>query len=158
MAAIAATARLHVTGLRNAPKLKGFADVLGDGLLDLLHFLLRIQETARNRVFQERLAMLFKIIYFRIGQLQPRVAFLMKHVPFGDQRVVLPAGGVIRQKGFYFLAQGLHFGPVKNGPAKFLCLLDHNCVFGLSLHNMFSRQGDFTALPVNTPQLGQKGK
>src|SRR5580698_9983499 len=94
MAAIAATARLHVTGLRNAPKLKGFADVLGDGLLDLLHFLLRIQETARNRVFQERLAMLFKIIYFRIGQLQPRVAFLMKHVPFGDQRVVLPAGGV----------------------------------------------------------------
>jgi len=47
-AAAAAGAGFHVAFLGNAAQFKGLGDVLDDGLLELLHVLLRIQKAARD--------------------------------------------------------------------------------------------------------------
>lgn len=134
MAPVPAAAGTEIAGFRNVAELKGFADVLGDRLLDALHFILGIEETAGDRILQKGFAMFLEIVDFGFLQRQAVVALLLEQVALGNERVILTAGGVIGNESVNFLAQGFDFRLVEDDLAKFFGLLDDNCFFSLSLH------------------------
>jgi hypothetical protein len=137
MTAVTAAAGVEVGGFRDAAEFKGLADILGDGLLDALHFVLRVKKPAGDGVFEEGFAMLLKIIYLGFLQGEAGLAFLLEQIAFDNQRVVLAASGVVGQEGLDFAAKRLDFGLVQDGLAKVLRLLDYNGFIDLSLHNRF---------------------
>jgi hypothetical protein len=141
-ATTAAAAGFEVAGFRDAAQLKTLADVLHDRLLDALHLVLSVEKSARNFIFQEGFADLFKIIDLGFFQLQPGVALLLEKFTLGDERVVLAADGVIGEENIDLLAQGLDFRLVQDGLAKFPGFLDDDRFFGLSLHKLLLPRAD----------------
>jgi hypothetical protein len=143
MAAIAAAATgFEIAGFRNAAEFKTLADILHDGLLDTLHFLLGVEEAAGDFVLQKRFAELFKIVDLGFFQLHPGMALLLKKFALGDQRVVLAADGVGGEERFNLLAQALDFGLVQDSLAKFLRFLNDDRFFSLSLHKLLLPRAD----------------
>lgn len=141
MAAASAATGFHIGRGGDFAEFKGFADVLGDGLLDFLHFFLGIQKAAGDGILEEGFAMFLKIIYFGVVQSQTGVAFLVENVPFGNQRVILATSGVIREEGFNLAAKGLDFRLVKDGLAEFPGFRCDGRFFSLSVHNCIGLPG-----------------
>jgi hypothetical protein len=156
----AAATGFEVAGFGDAAELEGLTDILADGLLDFLHFVLGIEEAAGDGIFQEGFAEFFEVVDFAFFQFEAGMALLLEEVALGDEGVVLTADDVIGEESLDLSAQGLDFRLVQNGLAKFFRLLDDDRFFGLSLHNIFW----FRAARVlprqrhNTPQVGGKCK
>jgi hypothetical protein len=131
-----ATAGFDVARFGDTAQLETLADIANDGLLDLLHFVLSIEKTARDSVFQERFAEFFELVDFGFLEVHAGVALLLEQISLGNQDVVLAADGVVGEESFYFLAQCLDLGPIEDGLAKFLRLLEDDCVFSVSVHKL----------------------
>lgn len=136
MASATAAAGFEIAGFRDMAEFETFADVLGDGLLDALHFILGVEKTAGDGVLEKGFTMLLEIVDFSFFQRQAVMAFLLEEIAFGDQGIVLAAGGVVGDEGVDFQTQGFDFRLIKNGLAEFPGFLDDHCFFGLSLHNI----------------------
>src|SRR5258706_5893966 len=134
-AAAAAGAGFHVAFLGNAAQFKGLGDVLDDGLLELLHVLLRIQKAARDGIVHEGIAHLLEILYFRAVQGLTGLLLLLERLALGDEDVILAAGFVVGLERGDALAHGADIGLVENGLAEFAGLLGNDVFFGLGLHN-----------------------
>lgn len=134
-AAVPAGAGIHVAFLGDAAQFKGLGDVLDDGLLQLLHVLLRIQKAARDGVVHEGIAQLLEILDFRAVQSLAGLLLLLERLAFGDEDVILAAGLVVGFERGDALAHGADIGLVENGLAEFAGLLDDDVFFSLSLHN-----------------------
>src|SRR5260370_3999851 len=134
-AAAAAGAGFHVAFLGNAAQFKGLGDVLDDGLLELLHVLLRIKKAARDGIVHEAIAQLLEILDLRAIQGLTGLLLLLERLAFGDEDVILAAGFVVGLDRGDALAHGADIRLVENGLAEFAGLLDDDVFFGLSLHN-----------------------
>ena len=97
-AAVAAAGVAEVFGGGNTAGFERFRDVFLNRVLQVVKFLLRIEETARNGIGQQRVALFFKIGDFRAVQRQGVLLFFLKHLALGDQAFVLAARCVIGQK------------------------------------------------------------
>jgi hypothetical protein len=136
-AAVAAGAGFEITLGGDAAQFERFGDVLGDGLLQLVHVFLGIEEPARDRVLQKRIAQLFEVADFGILQGNARLLLLLERLAASHQGIVLTADIVVGHEGVDILAHGANVGLVKDSLAKFLGFLDDNALFSLGLHNLF---------------------
>jgi hypothetical protein len=134
-AAVAAGAGFHVAFFGDAAKFKSLGDVLDDGLLELLHVFLRIQEAARDGIIHKGIAQLLEILDFRAIEGLAGLLLLLESLAFGNEDVILAAGLVVGLERGDALAHGADIGLVKNGLAEFAGLLDDDVFFSLSLHN-----------------------
>jgi hypothetical protein len=161
-AALATGAGFKVAFLGNAAEFESLAHVLGDGFLDLLHFLLRIEEAAGDRIVQEGFAQFFKGGDFALGERRAGVLLFVQEFALGHQGLVVAAGLVIGHEGFNILAEGADVRLIKDGLAKFLGLLNDSGFFGLGVHNVsvFPAAGVmvFSNRRDNTPHDGGFGK
>jgi hypothetical protein len=135
-AAAAAGAGFHVTFLGDSAEFKSLADVLGDGFLHLLHFLLRIEETAGDRIVEEGFAQLFKGGDFALGEGRAGVLLFMEHFALGHQGLVVAAGLVVGHEDFNVLAQGADVRLVEDGLTELLRFLEDSGFFNLGWHNV----------------------
>jgi hypothetical protein len=124
--AVTATATIAATAFafkirfgRHAAELEGFADELIDGLMNVVHFLLRFEETARDGIGQDGFAFLFESGDFLAAQLLGALLFLLERLAFGHESLVLSAGFFVGNKSLDSLASGTHLGLVQNGLAEF---------------------------------------
>jgi len=134
-ATVAAGAGVEVAFHGDAAQLKSLGDVLGDGLLQFLHFLLGIEVIAGDRVFQEGVARLFEISDLTSVQRKAGLLFLLEQLSFDHEGVVLAAGLVISHESLDFLPQRADLGLIQDGLAEFPGFLGDNRVFSLGLHN-----------------------
>lgn len=135
-AAAATRAGVELAFFRDATEFNGFAYHGDNRLLHLLHVFLGIEETARDRVAEERFAELLEVGDFSAIQRHAGLLFLLQGLALHHQGVVLTAGLFIGHERFNFLTHGLKFGLIKNGLAKFPGLLCNDAFFDLSLHNL----------------------
>jgi hypothetical protein len=135
-AAAAAGAGFHVAFLGDAAEFKGLADILGDGFLHLLHFLLGIKEAAGDGIVEKGFAQLFKGGDFTLGERRAGVLLFMQHFALGHEGLVVAAGLVIGHENFNVLAQGTDVRLVEDGLAEFLRFLDDSGFFNLGRHNV----------------------
>ena len=134
-AAIAATAfSFKIRFGRHATQFKGLAHKLIDGLVHMMHFLLRFQETARDRVAQHRVTFLFERGNFLAGQLLGALLLLLERLAFGHEAFVLSFGFVVRDELVDRLTGGAHLRLVQNRLAEFPGLLGYQAVLS-RLHN-----------------------
>ena len=134
-AAVAAGAVVKVAFLRDAAEFEGLADVLGDGLLQLVHLLLGIKETAANRVVDEGFAEFFKGGDFGVAQGRAGTLLVLKGLALGHQGFVLALGAVVGHENVNLLAHGADVRLFEEGLAKFAGFLDDRGFFSLSEHN-----------------------
>src|SRR5882724_4484557 len=134
-AAAAARAGIHVAFLGDTAEFKGLGDVLDDGLLELLHVLLRVEKAAGDGIVHKGIAQLLEILDFRAVQGLAGLLFLLERLALGDEDVILAAGLVVGFERGDALAHGADIGLVQNGLAEFAGLLGDDVFFSLSLHN-----------------------
>jgi hypothetical protein len=134
---------------------EGLADLFGDLLLDLLHFLLRIHEAFGDWIGEEDVALPVEGGDFGAGQGVALVLFVVKLLAGFAQQLVLALGVGIGHEGFHPLADALELGLLDDGFAKFTGLAQ-NSVFGLNdcLHNFYGLMAP-VGRPHNLPALGK---
>jgi hypothetical protein len=126
MAAFAAGA--HVLGGWQASQFQRLGYVLIHGLMHLVHFLLCIEESARDGITHQGFTLFFELGNFLAGQGLRALLLLLKHLSFGHQVFVLGAGFFVRDKRLNPLARRPHAGLIQNRLAKFFGLL-HDLIF-----------------------------
>jgi len=104
--AVAAAGVAEVFGGGNAAGFERLGDIFLNRVLQVVQFLLRIEETARNGIGQQRVALFLEIGDFRAVQRQGVLLFFLQRLAFGDQAFVLAARGSIGQKRINPLAGG----------------------------------------------------
>jgi hypothetical protein len=157
-AGTATAAGFEIAFFGDAAKFKGFADVLGNGLLNFLHAFLGVEETAGDGVFQKSVAEAVEIFDFGIGELGAGVLLLLERLAFHHEGVVLAANGVVSGEGIELLPHGANLGFVQDGLAEFAGFGDESGGFDLSFHNLNCYQVLDFVTGFNTPQAGHKCK
>jgi len=118
-AAVPAGAFLQIGLGRNAAKFKCFGNVFLDGMLKLVQFLLRVQKVAGGWIFQQIIAVLFKIGDFRAVKRLSVVLLFVKRVAFAHHRFILAERPGIGPERVNAPADGHHFRLFNDGLAKF---------------------------------------
>ena len=95
----AAAAAAKVVFGRRASELKGFGDVTPNELLDGLDFLLSIEETTHNRIFQHAVALCFEGLHLVLGDSPTSLLAMLQHLALLHEGVVLVAGLSILEEG-----------------------------------------------------------
>src|SRR5260370_33156305 len=133
---------------------KRLADVFLDGLLDLVQFLLRVQESARHRVLHQRIAMLLEVRNLLARQGQGHLLLLLQRLAFGHEPVVMCAGLFVPQQGIDPLADRAHGGLLQNRLAELSWLLQDRRLFNRRLHShdRFSQRAQ-ASLPFGASAL-----
>jgi hypothetical protein len=127
-AAAAAGAFFQIGGHRQPAQFNRLGNMFLDGTLDRVQFFLRVEETARHGIAQQRLAVFFKVGNFRRFQHLAVMLFFLERLAFVHQRFILAARAVVGHERLDALADGDHFRLGDDGLAKFLCLfLDGGC-------------------------------
>ena len=138
-----ATARtaFKIGFFRHAAEFKSFADVLGNRLLNLLEFLLGVEETATDGVIHKAIPQSFEFRDLRVFQGFAVVLLLLQGLALEHQGVVLGADGRVGEKGVDLAAQGLDVRLVKDGLAQFLGLLNDDGLFNANECLRRAREG-----------------
>ena len=97
-AAGAAGAFLQIGFGRHAAQLERLGNLLLDGMLERVQFLLRVQKTAGGGILQQLIAVLFKIGDFHAVERLSVVLLFVKRVAFAHHGFVLAARAGIGQK------------------------------------------------------------
>lgn len=135
-AAMAAAAALfQVRLVWHAAQFESLAHELVDGLMHVMHFFLRFEETAGDGIAQERLTFFFKRGNFRPGQLLRALLLLLESLALGHERFVLRAGFFVSDESFDTLARRPHGGFIQNSLAEFPGLFGNQTVLS-RLHNL----------------------
>ena len=121
-----------------AAKFERFGDVLLDRMLHLVQFFLGVEETVRNRVSHQLVAMLLEIGDFFAAERQGHLLLLLQSLALVDQAVILSSGLVVPHERIDALADGLHRGLVEDGLAEFLGFLQDRRLVNGALHNQYS--------------------
>lgn len=136
-AAGATGAGVKIAFLGDAAKLEGLADVLRNGALHLLHFLLGIEKAAGDGIGQKTFAELLEGGDFSVGQRNAGMLFFVESLALLHQRFVLATGLIVGHEGFNVLAQGADLRLVKDRLAEFAGFLGECGFFGVRMHNVF---------------------
>lgn len=105
---------------RHAAQFKGLADVAVDGFLDLLEFILGVEEAAGYRVAEELVALALEIGDLLPGQRHRGLLFLLERLAFRNDTVILGAGSGVSQEGIDALANRAHVRLLQDRLAQFL--------------------------------------
>jgi hypothetical protein len=117
-AAVTTGTAVQILGGGNPAEFNRFADVLLHKVLQLVHFLLRIQKGGGNGVFQQGVALLLEAGDFRRFQRLAVVLFFLERLAFAHDAFILAARRGIRQKRINALANSASFNVFDNGFAK----------------------------------------
>jgi len=98
----------------HAAEFKRFAHELIDGLMHVMHFFLRFEETARHRVAEQGFAFLFKSRDFIAAQLLRALLLLLKRLAFGHESFVLLLCFIVRDEILDSFARRNHVRLVQN--------------------------------------------
>ena len=151
---MAATTRSAATGIEilcvgDAPKLESFRDVLADGFLHLVHRLLCIEKTARDRIAEERCAQGFVFVDLRAIQRETLLLFVLKVFALGSEFLVLRLGFLIAREALDRAASILEFRLVENGLAKFPRFFGDRILFDDDFHNYGAVSRAYPACDAN---------
>lgn len=135
-AAGAAGLGIEIAGLGQTAKFKRFADVLAHCFLDVVDFMLGIQEIADYRVGEHGIAILLEIGNFRFGQLHALMLLVMQEFALFIQGIKLGLGALVIQKLVNAGTDALELWLLKNGFAQFPGFLDDRAVFEVCFHIM----------------------
>ena len=126
MVVVAAAAAVAVAGTAaqifrrgHAAKLDGFADVFLDKVLEFMHFLLRVEKSAGDGIFQQCVAFFFKRGDFRRFQGLTAMLFFLEHLAFAHQAFILAARGGVGEEGVNALLDAAGLDVIDDGFAKF---------------------------------------
>lgn len=114
-----ALALLQVSLAGDAAELESSRNIFLDRVLDLVQFVLGLEEIAGDRIFEERIALFLEIGDFLAVQRLAAVLFFMERLAFGIDGVKLGPGEVVRQKRVNPVADRGPFGLRDDGFAKF---------------------------------------
>jgi hypothetical protein len=135
-AAVAASTAAHIFLGRHPAQFQSFVDVLLDGSLNVVQFLLSIEEVASDRIVENSFALLFEILDFLLAQRRRHLLLLLKRLTLRDEVFVLTARLFVSHKRVNPLANGSHIGLVQDRLAQFLRFLEDRSFFGQCLHNL----------------------
>ena len=124
----------HVLRRGYPAQFQSLGDVFLDGMLDLVKFFASVQEASRNRIVQQRVAVLLKIGNFRAVQLAALRLFFLERLPFVNHRFVLAPRTGIGHKAVDLAADGGHSGLLDDGLTQRLRLFENQIFFSLSRH------------------------
>ena len=141
--AVAATAFFEVAFLRHAAEFQSFADKLRDGVLHVVHLLLRVEETLGDGVREEVLAEFFEGGDFGVVEGFAGALFFLEHLALGHQGLILAADLSVGQESVNVLPHRADLGLVEDGLAEFAGFLEDRGFFGLSQHNVFGAEAGF---------------
>lgn len=122
---------------RHATEFEGFADILLDRFLDLVQFLLRIEETAGDGIIEQGLAMLFEIGHFLASYRERLLLFLLQELAFVHEAIVKGTGLLIIHESIDPLANGSHIRLIQDGLAQFLGFSKDHRFFDNSWHTQY---------------------
>ena len=127
--ATALTARIaaQVVFRRDPAQFECFGDVLVNRVLDGMHFLLRVEKSARDGILQQGVAVLFKIRDFHAFQRLRLGLLFLKRLALAHHRFVLASGIGVGQKGVNAFADGNLFRLVNDDLTQFLGLFFNFC-------------------------------
>ena len=111
----AVAAGIEVPCLRQATEFEGLVDVVGDGFLHPVHFLLGIEKAPGDRIIEKVLSISFELSDFLVGQLTAILLFVLEVFASLAEKLVLAAGLLIGHERFNSLADLLEFGLVQDG-------------------------------------------
>jgi arylsulfatase A-like enzyme len=136
-ATVAARVGIKIFGPRHAAELQRLGDVFVDGILNLVHRFLGIEEAARHRIVEQRVALLLELADLLAAERQRPLLFFVQHLALRHHGFILAAGLFIRHERINALADRTHVRLGENGVAQFPRLLDDGMFFGLSEHKYF---------------------
>jgi len=126
--AAAAAALFKIFRLRQATELDRLRDVILDRVAQSVQFFLRIQETLRDRIRQQRVAGRFEIGDLLAAQGEGLVLLLVQRAALVHDRFVLRAGAFIAHEGVNLRPQRQHRRLGEDGIAQVLGLLQDDRV------------------------------
>jgi len=112
------------------PEFQGLIHQKVNRLLDLVEFFLGVKEPASDGVAEKFVPALFEIGDFLAAERLGGILFLLEHLTLVDDVFVLGLRLVVAHERVNSLANGLHFGLLQNGFAKFFGLLQYGILFG----------------------------
>jgi hypothetical protein len=120
-AAVAAgtSALFQIFARGQATQFQRFADVLLDGVFHFVKFFLGINEAARHGIAHQRVAILLEAGNFFAAQGEGTLLLLPEFLAPVHQAVILVAGLGVTHESADALMDGLNFGQIENGLAKF---------------------------------------
>ena len=108
-AAWATGAGIKIFLSRKTAEFEGFGDVLTDGFLNFVHFLLRIQKAAGYRIIYKSVPLFFVIGDLIVCQRHAHLLLVLKHFPFFDYLLILGFCVLVRHKGVNALTNPFEF-------------------------------------------------
>src|ERR1017187_10156773 len=117
-AAVAAGTFGQIFRDRDAAEFDGLGDDFLEGMLQVVHFLLRIEEAGRDGVFQQRVAVFFKRRDFRWVKLLAVVLFFLECLALAHQRFILATRRGIGEESINALADAAGLKLFEDGFAK----------------------------------------
>ena len=111
----------------HATELERLVDVLIHGMLDFVQFILRLQKAAGHGIFEQRIALFFKVGHFLAVQRLAGVLFLVQGLALAVHFVKLAARAVVGQKRVNAVADGRPLWLRDNGFAKLARLIFNRC-------------------------------
>jgi hypothetical protein len=120
--------------------------------VDLMKFLLRVEEVARHGIVQQGVTVLFERGNFLAAQRQGALLFFLERLAFGHQAFILSARFFIRGKAFNALARRAHFRLVQDRLAQLDGFLLDHAILCRRLHKINCSERH------NTSQLRRKSK
>jgi len=119
-AAVAAgTAFGQILRRRNAAQLNRLADLLLDEVLEIVHFLLRVEEAGGDGIFEQRVAVGLKRGDFRRFKRLAGVLFFLERLAFAHQAFILAARGGVGEEGVNAPLDAAGFEVFEDGFAEF---------------------------------------
>ena len=126
-AAFAAGTFLQIGFGRDASEFERFGNKFLDGILHRVQFLLRINKTPRDGIFQQHLAMLLEIGNLRAFKRLSAMLLFMEHLAFFRQSLVIIARRGVGKKSVNAFADRRHFRLGDDGLAEFFSLFFDFC-------------------------------
>lgn len=123
---------------RGVSQLKRLGHVVADETLDGLHLLLSLQEVANDFVFQECIALGFKIRDLVLADGATRLLAVFQHLTVLDQGIVFPFGAFVFQKALNAAPEADEIRMRGNGVAKLERFFVYGRLFGGGFHKIDS--------------------
>lgn len=152
-AAMVAAAARHVIFRGRTAELECLGYILANGLLQIVHGLLRVEKAARDGVVNKDVAMLLKLVDFALLHRSAHLPFLLEPIVAVRQGLVLGFGLFVGHKGRDLSLERLEFGLRDDCIAKLARFLDDYCFFSRCGHNSSTLRRDVhSQVRLNTPQ------
>jgi hypothetical protein len=111
---------------------------LHDGLLKLVHFLLRFEEVAGDRIVQKNFAILLELPNLFIVQGHAKLLLLLERVTFFRHELILGFCRLVGEKCVHTLTNGTKLRLIDDDLAELFRLLNNDAVFDGCLQDVFS--------------------